>query len=152
MKRRYVFEAGASPFAVGNLCLVIRGRGNLEGCSFMFKVWSQAWLRKSQYFVAGADRRLPRSIDEILSDDAVRVRYELGKEWRDVRVRSAVGQFARDEAVSKCRCVRCKALRSTDFVSFESISEYRQVFSIEALANGSDLIRRYFQLCWLPKW
>ena len=93
-----------------------------------------------------------RSIDEMLSDDAVRVRYALGKEWRDVRVRSAVGQFARDEAVSKCRRVRCKALCPTDFVSFESIGEYRQVFSIEALANSSDLIGRYFQPCWLLEW
>ena len=46
---------------------------------------------KSQYFVAGGDRRLTRGIDEMLSDDAVWERYAFGKEWRDVRVRSAVG-------------------------------------------------------------
>src|SRR5262249_33862365 len=58
---------------------------------------------KSQYLVAGGDRRLSRGIDEMLSDDAVRARYVLGEEWRDVRVRGAVGQLARDEAVSERR-------------------------------------------------
>src|SRR5262249_5248009 len=102
---------------------------------------------KSQYFVAGGDRQLTRSIDEMLRDDAVRASYVLGKEWRDVRVRCAVGQFARDEAVAQCRRVRRKALGAAEFVAFESIGEDRQVFTVEALANGSDLIGRYFQPC-----
>ena len=107
---------------------------------------------KSQYFVAGGDRRLTRSIDEMLSDDAVRTTYVFGKEWRDVRIRSAVGQFARDEAVSECRRVRRKALCSAEFVSFESIGEYSQVLSVEALAHCSQIIGRYFQPCWLVEW
>ena len=106
---------------------------------------------KSQYFVAGGDRRLSRSIDEMLSDDAVRATYVLGEEWRDVRVRSAVGQLARDEAVSECRRVRGKTLCPAEFVAFESIGEHCQVFSVEALANSPDLIRRDFQPCRLPE-
>ena len=102
---------------------------------------------KSQYFVAGGDRRLTRSIDEMLSDDAVRAAYVLGEKRRDVCVRSAVGQLARDEAVSERRRVRRKALCPAEFVSFESIGEYRQVLPVEALANSPDLIGRDFQPC-----
>src|SRR5262249_46008282 len=102
---------------------------------------------KSQYFVAGGDRRLSRSIDEMLSHDAVRATYVLGKEGRDVRVRSAIGQLARNEAVSEGCRVRRKALCSAEFISFESIGENRQVFSVEALANSPDLIGRDFQTC-----
>ena len=82
----------------------------------------------------------------------MRATYVLGEEWRDVGVRSAIGQLAWDEAVAECRRVRRKALCSAEFVSFESIGEYLQVFSIEALANGSDLSSRYFQPSWLPEW
>jgi len=67
---------------------------------------------KSQDFIAGGNRCLARSVDEMLSDDAMRVGYVLGKEWRDVRVRSAVRRLARDEAVSECRRVCRKALCS----------------------------------------
>src|SRR6516165_11637607 len=106
---------------------------------------------KSQYLVAGGDRRLTRGIDEMLSDDAVRARYVLGKEWRDVRVRGAVGQLAGDEAVSEGRRVRRKTLGPAEFVAFESIGEHCQVLSVEALANSPNLIGRDFQPCRLLK-
>src|SRR5262249_16889239 len=85
--------------------------------------------KKRQNFVGGGNRRLSRGIDEMLSDDAVRTSYVLGKEWRDVRVRGAVGQLAGDEAVAECRRVRRKALCAAELVAFESIGEYRQVCS-----------------------
>ena len=105
-------------------------------------VWHEASGEEGENLVAGGDGWLAGFVDQVGCDHAVGVPNSYREKRCDIGVGRAVMGARGHEAIAERRHVGGEALRAAKPVSLEAISQNRQVFPVQPVADRLDLLGR----------